>query len=265
MTVDDMTPSGMRILWQSFVDESVGAPYLAALRAHLGQSSPDAVFEVVGITPPDRAFGRLSEFRCSITAVANAIRAEEAGFDAVVFGHFQEPGLYEARASCGIPVIGIGEATLLWASQMGSRIGLVSIDPVYAAMHREQAQRYGLGSRLHAVRGLGVRVEDFAAAFSGDDAMRRSLSDAFTADASALVQDGCDVIVVAGGLYGLLMAQEQAPQVAGAPVVSCTPVGVAWAQMAVRLHRMTGIVASQSPSFARASAQATQDFLACLA
>lgn len=256
--------SGMRILWQSFVDESIGAPYLAALRAYLAQSSPEVTYEVVGISPADRAFGRLSEFRCSITAVANAIRAEEAGFDAFVFGHFQEPGLFEARSSCGIPVVGLGEASLLWASHIGSRIGLVSIDPVYEAMHREQAARYGLGSRLHAVRGLGARVEDFAAAFSGDPAVRRSLAEAFTADASALVEDGCDVIVVAGGLYGLLMAQEQAPQVAGVPVVSCTPVGVAWAEMAVRLHRMTGIVASQSPSFARAPAQATQDFLASL-
>lgn len=255
----------MRVLWQSFVDESIGATYLAALRGYLSRhASAGASFEVAGISPPDRAFGRLAELRCGVVAVANAIRAERDGYDAVVIGHFQEPGLYEARSACAIPVVGLGEASLLWASQVGTRIGLVTIDPVFTAMHREQAARYGLRDRLHGVRALSARVEDVDAAFGGDDSARRALDAAFEAEAGALVADGADVIVVAGGLYGLLIAGDRAPQVAGVPVVSCTPVGLAWAEMAVRLHRMTGVVGSQSPGFALAPDQARADLLALL-
>ena len=193
--------------------------------------------------------------------MVNAIRAEQDGFDAVVFGHFQEPCLYEARSACHIPVIGLGEASLLWASQIGTRIGLVSIDSVFSPMHREQAARYGLRDRLHGVRALGARVEDVTAAFEGSDEARHALDSAFEVEADALVREGADVIVIAGGLYGLLMAEDHAPKVSGVPVVSCTPVGLAWAEMAVRLHRITGIVSSQSPGFAFAPDLARSDFL----
>lgn len=253
----------MRIRWQSFVDASVGEPYLDALQQYLERSaSPGTTFEVCGISPPDRGFSRLSELRCSVIAVANAIRAQEEGFDAVVFGHFQEPGLYEARSACEIPVVGMGEASLLWASHIGTHIGLISIASVFAVMHEEQASRYGVRERLHGVRALGVGVEEFAAAFAGDTGARAALRDAFAVEATALVESGANVIVVAGGLYGLLLAEERAPSIAGVPVVSCTPVTVAWAEMAVRLHRMTGVVASQSPAFQLAPQLARDDFRA---
>jgi allantoin racemase len=254
-----------RILWQSFVDEQVNRPYLDRLEGYLNASAaPGASVTVVGLTPPARDFGRLSEFRCSITAVANAIRAEEQGFDAFVFGHFQEPGLYEARSACAIPVVGIGEASMLWASQMGGRIGLVSIDPVFTAIHQEQADRYGIGGRLSGVVGLGVTVEGFEAAFAGDDRARQQLDAQFATSARQLIAGGADVILIAGGLYGLLIADQRSPSIDGVPVVSCTPIGLAWAQMAVGIHRTTGQVASDGPAFARASSRARADFLALI-
>jgi allantoin racemase len=254
-----------RIRWQSFVDRSVGASYLDALQLYLNDAaSPGTSFEVVEVSPPDRGFSRLSELRCAVSAVANAMQAEEDGCDAFVFGHFQEPGLYEARSACRIPVIGLGEASLLWASTIGTRIGLISIANVYTAVHEEQAARYGIGDRLHGVRALNVGVEEFSAAFHGDAGARGELHTAFAKEAGVLVDGGADVIVVAGGLYGLLLADERTPSVQGVPVVNCTPVGVAWAEMAVRLQAMTGVVASQSPAFALAPAVARNDFLELL-
>lgn len=252
--------TGSRLRWQSFVDEETNAPYLARLQHFLTTTaSAGTVVEVVGMSPPARDFGRVSEFRCSIAAVVSAIDAEADGYDAFVFGHFQDPGLYEARAACGIPVVGIGESSLLWASHLGRRLGIVSIDSSFTVIHLEQAERYGLGSRIIGVGGMEAKVEDFEGAFAGDVSAKQALSGVFEQAARVLIAKGADVIVVAGGLFGLLISNERRMSVDGVPVVNCTAVGLAWAEMEIRLHRQTGIVASQGPSFRLAPDRARED------
>src|SRR5947209_1633018 len=131
----------MRVFWQSFVDEEASAPYLRALSAYLASiAAADVSVEVRGLSPSDRDFGRLAELRCAVQAVSNGIDAERAGYDAFVLGHFQDPGLYELRSTLRIPVIGAGEATLLAAAQLGRRLGLVTLDPVFEVWHLEQAE-----------------------------------------------------------------------------------------------------------------------------
>ena len=94
----------MRIFWQSFVDQATSAPYMARLATYLNEiAAPGTSVHVEGITPADRDFGRLSEFRCAIQAVDNGLAAQENGFDAYVMGHFQDPGLYELRSALTIP------------------------------------------------------------------------------------------------------------------------------------------------------------------
>jgi allantoin racemase len=251
----------MRILWQSFVDETQNAPYLKRLAHYLNDiAAPGVSVEIIGMSPPDRDFGRLTEFRCAIRAVDNAIGAEQQGFDGVVIGHFQDPGLYEARSALRIPVIGTGEATLHFASQLGRRIGLVSIDPVFEVWHYEQAERYGLKERVVAVGGLGCIPEDFGAAFAGDEDAFARLRASFIECAQPLVDKGADVIVPAGVLPGLLLAREHGLVVRRAPVVNCAAVALKNAEMWIGLHKLNGIEPSRGPSFALAPPRAIEDF-----
>lgn len=251
----------MRLFWQSFVDATQNAAYLERLATYLNEiAAPGTRVEVRGISPPDRDFGRLTEFRCAIQAVDNAIEAERQGFDGYVMGHFQDPGVYEARSAVRIPVIGTGEATLHFAAQLGRRIGLVSIDPVFEVWHHEQAERYGLGARLAGIAGLGAVPEDFAAAFAGDAAAYARMRQAFIDCARPLVDRGADVIVPAGVLPGLLLSRERALTVGHAPVVNCAAVALKSAEMGVALHRLDGIEPSRGPSFALAPPRAIDDF-----
>jgi len=252
----------MRIFWQSFVDARIGASYLERLEARLNAiAAPGTEVTVHGMSPPDRSFGRLAEFRCAIQAVEAGIGAEEAGFDAYVMGHFQDPGLYELRSALRIPVVGAGEATLLAASQLGRRIGLVTLDPVFEVWHLEQAERYGLASRVCHVTGMGCRPEDFDRCFSGDDTAKARLLSDFTACALPMVEKGADVIVPAGVLPGLLIGGERGFTVKHAPVVDCAAVALKSAEMWVQLRALSGIEPSRGPSFALAGEQAKEDFL----
>src|SRR5256885_16327179 len=91
-------------------------PYTTLFRSYLNEiAAPGTNVHVEGITPADRDFGRLSEFRCAIQAVDNGLAAQESGFDAYAMGHFQDPGLYELRSALTIPVVGTGRATTLAA------------------------------------------------------------------------------------------------------------------------------------------------------
>ena len=255
----------MRIHWQSFVDASVSAPYLAKLAAYLnGIAAAGTEVHVAGLSPPDRDFGRLSELRCALLAIDNALEAEDRGFDAYVMGHFQDPGLYEIRSSLRIPVVGAGEATLLAASQLGRRLGLVTLDQVFEVMHLEQADRYGLGGRVTRIVGMNCRPQDFSAAFDGDaEAKARMLGD-FRACAAPLVEAGCDVVIPAGVLPGLLLGGEHGLTIGHAPVVNCAAVALKSAEMWVQLHRLNGTEPSRGPSYTLANAQARRDFRASL-
>src|SRR2546430_2345784 len=83
-----------RLWYQSFTDPDVDAPYFRRLGEYI-QSVTGAGFESVvhGIQPGDRYLHPITEFRCAAQVIANALAAQEEGYDAVVIGHFQEPAL----------------------------------------------------------------------------------------------------------------------------------------------------------------------------
>jgi Asp/Glu/hydantoin racemase len=256
----------MRIFWQSFVDEVIGASYLGRLQDYLnGIAAAGTTVEVFGMTPPDRDFGRLSELRCGLQAIESGLGAEEDGYDCYVMGHFQDPGLYELRSALRIPVIGTGESTLLAASQLGRRIGLVTLDPAFEIWHREQADLYGLGDRVQFVTGLGRTPQDFDACFAGDEAMKAALLDDFTRNAMPMVEAGADVIVPAGVLPGLLVGGEKGFKVGSAPVVNCAAVALKSAEMWVQLHAFSDLEPNRGPCFGLANERAKRDFRTLIA
>ncbi|QOZ52506.1 aspartate/glutamate racemase family protein [Bradyrhizobium sp. CCBAU 53338] len=254
-------PKPIRIYWQSFIDRSVNEAYFKGLSAYLaGIAAPGVEVEVFGMSPPDSDISRLSEFRCSILAVDNGICAEEEGFDAVVIGHFQDPGLYELRSAVRIPVIGAGEATLYGALQLGRRLGLITLDPDFEVWHLEQAERYGISDRIAKVVGLGCRPEDFGAAFAGDAEARARMIAQFRRCADPLLEAGADVILPAGVLPGLLIAGEHKCRIERAPVLNCASVALKTAEMWAQLHRIDGVEAGRGPSFRLPSQQARDQF-----
>ncbi len=96
--------AGPRIWYQSFTDPDADRPYFTRLERYLGSvSSPGCQVEVFGIQPDTRYPHPITEFRCAARVIANALTARQQGYDAFVIGHFQEPGLAEARSAVRIP------------------------------------------------------------------------------------------------------------------------------------------------------------------
>jgi allantoin racemase len=256
------TATGSSRLWyQSFVDPDEQRPYIDRLRAHLTSiADPGFDCEVYGISPPDRYLHPLSEFRCADQVIRNAIAAEQQRFAAFIVGHFQEPGLHECKATVGIPVLGLGESTMLYACTLGRKIGLVTINPVFVPWHEDQIARYGLRERVVGVRALDTNVSDYMRAFEDTKAYEEVRAQ-FRSHAASLLDLGVEIIIPAGGLPMLLFARETNFTVGGATVLNGINVVTKMAEVAVKLLRLDGTSVSRASWFSKASLEAIQEFL----
>jgi len=252
----------MRIFWQSYVDETIGATYLKFLREHLARAAaPGTTVEVHGMSPPDSYAHALSEMRCARLMIANAVAAARAGYDAVVVGHIQDSGLAEARGAVDIPVIGLGESTLLHGCQLGGTMGIVTINPRFIPLFHRQIAQYGLASRVAGVRAVSFEPGRLLAAFDDPARFARTRAD-FDAEAVPLLEKGAEVIIGGGGIPMLLFGRSRDHVIDGAPVLDGLPVALMHAEMAVRLGALNGIGVSRRGLYARAPDAVVDEFLA---
>ena len=252
----------MRIWYQSFVDPEQQAPYFRDLTHALRRiAGPDVEFDVHGITPPDLELHRLTEFRCARHVVRNAIAAAEGGYDAVAIGHFQDGGLYEARAAVDIPVLALGETSMLYACTLGRTLGLVTINPYFVPMHEEQIQRYGLERRVRAVKAITTDPALLVRAFVDPPTFERVVEE-FRREVQPLVDDGIEVIIPAGGLPALLFSRLEHFGIGRATVLDPITVLAKMTETAVTLRRLNGTETSRAGTFQRPSAKALREFLA---
>lgn len=252
----------MRIVWQGFTSATENKPYVDRLLAYLNDVADDGTtFEFRGVDPPDRHLSRMTEWRCAIQAIASAIEAERDGVDAIVLGHFQDPGLWELRAAVDVPVVGLGEASMLWACQLGHRFGLVTLNPVFERWHEDQVRTYALGGRFVGAIGLDASLELFTRIFAGDEEAAAAVEREFEQRARELIARGAEVVIPAGGLPALLLGAKRDYTVDGATVAPANAIAAKQAEVAVKLHGR-GIGASRRGTFAKATPEAVAEFLA---
>jgi allantoin racemase len=250
-------------IWAQGATDQVGhRNYLAELLPHMKAcTDPDFELEFKTMTPSVTTVHALSEFRFSRAVIRGAIQAEREGYDVFFMNHFQDVGLYDARATVNIPVVGLGEATLLHACTMGRKLGLLAINPAFIPTHAEQVNRYGLQQRIAGIRAINANISDYMEAFASP-AKKAALQAIFEHEARRLIDAGADVIVPTGGIPMMLFGEAGA-NVDGAPIVNGVPVVIKAAEMAVKLKRLGVPVASRHPQsgFALPSAQALEEFL----
>jgi allantoin racemase len=259
----DVAKHKFRIWAQGATDQTGHRSYLAALLPHM-QACVDPDFELTfhTITPSVTTVHALSEFRFSREVIRGAIQAERDGCDVFFMNHFQDVGLYEARASVAIPVLGLGESTLLHACTLGRRLGLLAINPAFIPTHADQVQRYGLQQRVAGIRAIDANISDYMEAFDSDE-KKAALLLVFEREARRLMDAGADVIVPTGGIPMMLFGAEPGANVDGAPIINGVTVVVKAAEMAVKLRRLGGIGTSRvaHSGFALPSARTLEEFL----
>ncbi|MGB6534549.1 MAG: aspartate/glutamate racemase family protein [Xanthobacteraceae bacterium] len=257
------TTKTFRIWAQGATDQVAFHNYLAALLPHM-KACCDSGFELEfnTMTPSVTTVHALSEHRFSRAVIRGAIRAERENYDVFFMNHFQDVGLYDARASVNIPVLGLGEATLLHACTMGRKLGLLAINPAFIPAHAEQIHRYGLQQRIAGIRAINASIPDYMEAFAAP-AKKAELWALFESEARRLIDAGADIIVPTGGIPMMLFGNDPGANVDGAPILNGVTVVIKAAEMAVKLKRLGFPIISRHPQsgFALPSLQTLEEFL----
>jgi allantoin racemase len=120
-----------------------------------------------------------------------AARAEEEGFDAVLVGCFGDPMVWEMRQALNIPVVSVGEASMLLSTLMGRKFGVVTISPYNIPGQEERIARYGLKERSAGVRAIPESGEEQVKALMNASAT----IDAFKQAARELIADGAEIVI----------------------------------------------------------------------
>jgi Asp/Glu/hydantoin racemase len=254
-------PRRWRIWFQGATDRIDMEPYVSRLEPHLRRvldARYDFTFNTV--TPPATTTHALTEFRMARAFIRNAVEAERQGYDAMAITHFQDAGLHEAKSVTKMPVLGLGETTLLHACMLGRKLGLVTINPTFIPWHEDQIVRYGLQQRVVGVRAVNARVSDFMDAFATKKGYR-ALYPKFEREVHALLDAGADVIVPAGGLPMLLYGAEHGAQMGGAPIVDGLAVVAKAAEMAIQLRELGGLAVSRRSNYAHPPDKALMEYL----
>lgn len=250
----------IRIWYQGFTDPVAHKVYVDILQNHLNVIAGDGVtVEFHGIDPPAAHLHNIEELRCSLAAMANALKAQEQGYDAFVMGHFQEAGIHEIKSMLDIPVLSLGEATMLYACSLGRKMGLITIDKVFIPWHEDQVKLAGLSDRVVGVRAMNTSPADYMKAFANDADFEDVLGQ-FTAQAQPLLDLGADVLVPAGGLPMMLLSRKAPLTIDGAPVVNGVNILVKMAEAAVRLKRIDGLAVSRRSNYGKPSDAALSEF-----
>ena len=158
--------------------------------------------------------------------VEEAIKAEQAGYDAVVMGCLDEPGVPAAKEALNIPVVGEAESAMHFASLVGRRFSFVGGSPENEGIILDMVRKYGFSSKLASIRKIPAYPLEFAA-------QKKGLREAMLVEArQAVEEDGADAIIGYGSIEGLRYVQEQL----GVPVISPVQASVMMAESLVRLN-----------------------------
>jgi allantoin racemase len=250
--------SKYKIWFQGATDRAMMGPYIDKVEPHFrAVLEADFSFTFNTTTPPATTTHALTEFRVARNFIRNALEAERQGYDCVAITHFQDAGLMEAKSAVGIPVLGLGETTLMHACTLGRKIGLVTINPAFIPWHEDQVIRYGLQQRVVGVRAVDAKVSDFIDAFAGKQAFD-ALYPKWERECRILLDAGADLIVPAGGLPMMLYG---GTTLEGAPVVNGMTLIAKTAEMTIKLRKLGGAQISRRSNFARPPDKALKEFI----
>jgi Asp/Glu/hydantoin racemase len=167
--------------------------------------------------------------------IENVRRAEREGFDAVIIGVLQDPGLQVARSVVDIPVIGYGEVSMLTACMHGSRFAFVCINPDMDPLIRSMIHERGLETRAAPTAYMDCGYADLSDAVNGKP--QRFLSAFRSAAEKAMSEHGVDVLLPGQTIIAELLWREGMRELSGALVLDPRLPLLRMAEMLVDMRR----------------------------
>ncbi len=190
-----------------------------------------------------------------------AMRAEEEGFDAVLIACFGDPLLYQIRQAVNIPVVSLGESSVLLASMMGHKFGIVAISPYVIFEQERVIEKYGLTHRFAGCKPNPEPTDEQPLALI--DA--RHAIEAFKKAGRTLIANGAEILIPGCGFLSPALrlapgAEAEYPggvtEIDGVPVMDVMAAALKLAETMVALKRAGSPWVSRKGLFAKATREA---------
>jgi allantoin racemase len=172
----------------------------------------DAVVDVVNPPgAPPAIESALDEAACVPPMLELVRDAQRRGYHAVVIACFSDPGLDAVREATDLPVVGIQDAAMHLAAQLGYRFSVLTTLAHRAPLRERAALLAGLDRRLASCRPLDLPVLDTIVN------RERVLEKIVCVGRQAIDADGAEVLVL--GCAGLGDLAGRASDALGVPVI----------------------------------------------
>jgi Asp/Glu/hydantoin racemase len=229
------------------------AAYRADLVAHVrALARPGTEVEVHGtaVMVPEIDYVYV-EYLHTRQFLENGLAAQAAGCSAFVLNCWDDPGLTELRSLLDIPVVSIGESSMLVATMLGERFGLVTRNERVGARVWRNVESYGLASRGIRPVHCPVSLPDLGEAFARPE----PIIERFVAAGRHAIELGAEVLLPACGVLNLLLRVNKVTAVDDAPIVDGTAAAVKTAEAMADLWA-AGFRVSRRTRYARPPAAA---------
>jgi allantoin racemase len=236
----------MKIWWQSSTPIHRLHDYRNTLAAHLDAvKRPDTDVHLNGVDNGSmdlhyNAVVAMNSYGAG--GVLNKImQADAQGYDAVAIGCFLDPAMQEAREVVSIPVLGLGETSMLVACMQGHKFSGVAFHAKQSQYYDRKAFEYGLASRHIPFGSLGIDFNQVQSAFANPAQM----TDIFIAEARRLASQGAEVILAACATVNAIIRREKIHEVDGVLILDCNAVLLKMTESMADLARTAGVRTSR--------------------
>lgn len=145
-----------------------------------------------------------------LNTLKKAEMAEEEGYDGVIIYCFGDPAVRPAKEKLHIPVVGIMEASVHFASLLGRRFSIISTIEEGRFASEDLLRIYGFEHKCASIRALGVKVLDLVDKARLEEVVLKTCK-------AAVDVDGADVLVF--GCGSILGFKDKVSETMGVPVV----------------------------------------------
>jgi Asp/Glu/hydantoin racemase len=159
-----------------------------------------------------------------------SLAARDRRPDGCIIACFGEPGLLEARRRFAFPIVGMAEASMLTAMQLGGDFAILTLGQHWPAMLRDLARLYGVQDRC---KGVG-RVDGTPLELLSDPERAALLVAAAVAqfDAPNVILGGAALTGLAGAIGPIFNRR----------LIDCLQASIAQIVALMELHRMTAVL-----------------------
>jgi len=171
----------------------------------------DTLIDIVNITKgPEAIEQHYDEVWAELFTLREAEKAEEEGYDGIIIYCFGDPAVRAAKEKLSIPVIGIMEASIHFASLLGKRFSIITTRNEGKFATEDLLKLYGFEKKCVSIRALGIEVLNLV-----DRSRLRKA--ALETCRLAVEDDGADVLVF--GCGSILGLREEISEILKLPVI----------------------------------------------